>query len=254
MWYSCSAVAIWSSPLSTWTHWIPRDPSVLADQRRAYDEMRESCPVAHSEFMSWSLFRHADVVRVLEDPATYSSASRHVAIPSGMDPPDHARFRTALEPHFSDDAMAALEPRSRQIAIELLEPMLSAGEAELMEAFATPFPLRTLCTFLGWPEEQWECLGGWTHGNQQAAFSRDPAGPRLGRAVDHRVRCVGHPARRPWAGSSWCAARKPGSAVCWSPARRNSSSSSPWRARWLPPAAAPVQADGSSDSTTSRAR
>lgn len=169
--------------------WNPRDPSVLADQRRAYDEMREACPVAHSEFMGWSLFRHADVVRVLEDPETYSSASRHLAIPSGMDPPAHGRFRAALAPHFTEESMAALEPRSRQIAIELLVPMLDAGEAELMEAFATPFTLRTLCSFLGWPEDLWESLGGWTHGNQQAAFSRDPAAGRaLAKLLAEHVR------------------------------------------------------------------
>ena len=158
--------------------WDPRDPSVLADQRRAYDDMRETCPVAHSEFMGWSLFRHEDVVGVLEDPATYSSQSRHPAIPSGLDPPAHARYRSALAPHFSDEAMASVEPRGRRIASELIEPMLRDGSAELMEEFATPFTLRTLCAMLGWHEEQWEALGGWTHGNQQAAFSRDPAAGR----------------------------------------------------------------------------
>lgn len=169
--------------------WDPRDPSVLADQRAAYDDMRERCPVAHSEFMGWSLFRHADVVAVLEDPATYSSASRHLAIPAGIDPPAHGRFREALSPHFGDGRMAALEPRTRQIAVELLEPMLAAGEAELMETFATPFTLRSLCAMLGWPQEQWECLGGWTHGNQQAAFSRDPAAGRaLARLLSEHVR------------------------------------------------------------------
>ncbi len=158
--------------------WDPRDPAVLVDQRQAYDRMRETCPVAHSEFMGWSLFRHGDIVRVLEDPATYSSASRHPAIPSGIDPPAHAGFRTALAPHFTEAVMAALEPRSRRIAVELMEPILRDGGAEMMEAFATPFTLRTLCASLGWREEQWECLGGWTHGNQQAAFSRDPAAGR----------------------------------------------------------------------------
>jgi cytochrome P450 len=169
--------------------WDPRDPSVLVNQRRAYDEMRETCPVAHSEFMGWSLFRHEDVVTVLENPATYSSVSKHPAIPSGIDPPTHATFRAALAPHFTDEAMAALEPRSREIAIELLQPMLRDGGAELMEAFATPFTLRTLCHFLGWRQEQWECLGGWTHGNQQAAFSRDPAAGRaLARLLSEHVK------------------------------------------------------------------
>lgn len=155
--------------------WDPRGQSVLKDQRGAYDDMRERCPVAHSEFMGWSVFRHRDAVNVLADPKTYSSASRHPAIPNGMDPPVHGRYRDALAPQFSVAQMRALEPRCRAIAVDLLEPMLAGGEADFMDAFATPFPLKTLCAFLGWPEQQWECLGGWTHGNQQAAFTRDPA-------------------------------------------------------------------------------
>jgi cytochrome P450 len=155
--------------------WDPRGQSVLKDQRRAYDDMRERCPVAHSEFMGWSVFRHRDVVDVLADPKTYSSASRHPAIPNGMDPPMHGRYRDALTPLFSASQMGALEPRCRAIAADLLKPMLARGEADFMDSFATPFPLRTLCAFLGWPEGQWEGLGGWMHGNQQAAFTRDPA-------------------------------------------------------------------------------
>jgi len=180
--------------------WDPRDPSVLEDQRLAYDDMRERCPVAYSDFMGWSLFRHEDVVRVLEDPETYSSASRHTAIPNGMDPPTHGLHRDALAPLFSEDQMASIEVRCRQIARELLEPM-GGGEAELMEAFATPFTLRTLCAFLGWSEEHWECLGGWTHGNQQAAFTRDPgAGRALAKLLSEHVRAIleehrAHPVR-----------------------------------------------------------
>lgn len=153
--------------------WDPRDPAVLEDQRRAYDEMRERCPIAHSEFMGWSIFRHADVAEVMDDPATYTSATRRLAVPNGMDPPAHGRYRAALAPAFAEDRMAALEQACRRIAGELLEPMNASGDLEFMEAFATPYTLRALCAFLGWPEAQWESLGGWTHGNQQVAFSRD---------------------------------------------------------------------------------
>jgi cytochrome P450 len=158
--------------------WDPRSPAVLADQRAAYDEMRDRCPVARSELMGWSVFRHADIARVVDDPATFSSASRHIAIPNGMDPPEHARYRDAIAPSFSEERLAALEPRCRAIAAELIEPMLAQDSAELLGEFAEPFALRTLCALLGWPESLWECLGGWTHGNQQAAFSRDPAAGR----------------------------------------------------------------------------
>ena len=33
--------------------WNPKDPAVLADQRHAYDDLRERCPVAHSNAMHW---------------------------------------------------------------------------------------------------------------------------------------------------------------------------------------------------------
>lgn len=156
-------------------NWNPRDASILKDQRRAYDEMREKCPVAHSEFMGWSLFRHEDIATVLADPESYSNVSRFQAIPNGMDPPVHGRYRKVLDSFFDQQQMMKLEPQAREVATKLLVPIISGGEAEFISAFATPFALKTLCTLLGWPERQWECLGGWVHGNQQAAFSMDHA-------------------------------------------------------------------------------
>lgn len=155
--------------------WNPRDASIVADQRHAYDEMRERCPVAHSEFMGWSLFRHADILAVLSDPVTYSNVSRFLAIPNGMDPPVHRNYREALAVFFDRDQMDLLEPRARDVAVKLLGPALASGQLDVIDAFATPFVLKTLCAWLGWPEHQWQCLGGWIHGNQQAAFSRNHA-------------------------------------------------------------------------------
>ena len=67
--------------------WDPKSAAVLRDQRAACDEMRERCPVAYSDLLGWSLFRHEDVVRVLNDPETFSSVvSRNLSVPNGMDP------------------------------------------------------------------------------------------------------------------------------------------------------------------------
>lgn len=155
--------------------WNPLDATILKDQRSAYDEMRERCPVAHSEFMGWSLFRHDDITRVLADPETYSNVSQFLAIPNGMDPPDHSPYREALDPNFDQEQMAKVEPHARAIAAALIEPLLLGGEVEFIASFATPFALKTLCAMLGWSDEQWECLGGWVHGSQQAAFTKDSA-------------------------------------------------------------------------------
>lgn len=163
--------------------WDPRDDSVLLDQRRAYDEMRERCPVAHSDFLDWSLFRHRDIAGVLADPKTYSSASRHRAIPNGMDPPEHTLYRRILEPYFTTERMAAFESHCRRIAIDLIQPLLARGEVEIVSEFAEPFPLKTFCAFLGWPSDTWEDLRGWNHGNQQAAFSQDRT---AGKSLAHR--------------------------------------------------------------------
>jgi cytochrome P450 len=162
--------------------WDPRDVSVLRDQRAAYDEMRERCPVAHSEFLGWSLFRHQDIVSVLADPDTYSSVSNHRAVPNGMDPPEHTRFRSVFEPCFGPEQMAALEPSCRRIAVDLVRPLLPRDEVDFVTEFAQPFCLKTLCTFLGWPPEIWGDLRDWTHGNQDVAFSHNKeAGAALAR-------------------------------------------------------------------------
>ena len=154
--------------------WDPQKLPVLENQRCAYDEMREKCPVAHSEFMGWSLFRYKDITAVLDAPETYSNASRFIAIPNGMDPPVHELYRKALAPNFSEEQLNKLEPRVRKIAADLFIAMDVDGEIDFVITFIIPFAMRTLCAFLGWPEHQWECLSGWVHGNQEAAFSRDP--------------------------------------------------------------------------------
>jgi cytochrome P450 len=155
--------------------WDPKSDAVLRDQRTAYDEMRERCPVAYSAFMGWSLFRHEDIATVLADPETYSNITQFLAIPNGMDPPVHGRYREALAANFDQEHMARFEPRVREIAANLLAPMLSGGDAEFIGAFATPFVFKSLCALLGWPEQQWECLSGWMHGSQETALSKDRA-------------------------------------------------------------------------------
>jgi cytochrome P450 len=155
--------------------WDPRDPVHLPDQRRTFDEMRERCPVAYRDFLGWSLFRHADVVHVLDDPGTWSSASQAGGIPDRLDPPAHTRYRAALEPYFTPDALAAFEPACRQIARGQIQTLLTRRETDVVVRYIEPFIMKSLCRFLGWETGSWERVLGWTHGNQQAAFWRDRA-------------------------------------------------------------------------------
>src|SRR5512134_222526 len=89
----------------------PRSDALIRDPWAAYDAMRERCPVAFSDYLQWSLFRHEDVVRVLNDPAAFSNAaSRHLSVPNGIDPPEHTEYRRVIEPHFDPARMQAFEP------------------------------------------------------------------------------------------------------------------------------------------------
>ncbi|HRD92115.1 MAG TPA: cytochrome P450 [Accumulibacter sp.] len=154
--------------------WDPKSDAVQRDQRAAYDGMRERCPVAYSDFLGWSLFRHQDIVRVLNDPDTFSNAvSRHLSVPDGMDPPEHTEFRRMIMPYFRPERVDAFEPQCREIAANLLQSLLERDELEFIGDFAHWFAVRIQCASLGWPLEMCEPLRLWTQKNHQATFARD---------------------------------------------------------------------------------
>jgi hypothetical protein len=154
--------------------WDPRSEAVLRDQRAAYDEMRGRCPVAYSDYLGWSVFRHEDVVRVLNDSETFSNAaSTHLSVPNGMDPPEHTEYRRIIEPYFRPERMEAFEPVCRDIAAGLTQSLLGRGEVEFIADFAQPFAVRVQCAFLGWPQDMRERLRLWTRKNQEATLAQD---------------------------------------------------------------------------------
>ena len=153
--------------------WDPRAPEVREDQIAAYDAMRRRCPVAHSEYLHWSVFGHADVMRVLHDPGTFSNAvSSHVAVPNGMDPPRHTVFRHIVDRYFTREAVAAFEPTCSVIA-RVLVSGLPDGETDVMARLAEPFAQQVQCAFMGWPGSLHEPLRKWVRRNQHATLSGD---------------------------------------------------------------------------------
>jgi cytochrome P450 len=154
--------------------WDPRSPEIQQDQLAAYDRMRRRCPVAHSEYLHWSLFKHTDVMRVLHDPTTFSSVvSAHLSVPSGMDPPVHTEYRRVIEPYFEPHRMQAFEPTCRSLIRSLLSRLPNDRDIELMSELAHPFSLEVQSAFLDWPQELVAPLRQWTYRNQQATLSGD---------------------------------------------------------------------------------
>jgi cytochrome P450 len=162
--------------------WDPLAAEVLENQQLAHDEMRDRCPVAWSEFLGWSLFKHEDVIAATRNPARFSnriSTSPMLApgsvpsIPLQLDPPEHTPYKRFLISYFSTQRMAAFEPTTRSLAGSLLHAYL-AGGGDAVAAFTDPYPVQSLCAFLGWPAQDWLQLKAWSSEIERAALRRDP--------------------------------------------------------------------------------
>ncbi len=154
--------------------WDPFSPDASSNQIQRYDEVRRRFAIARSEALGWSVFRHEDVMRVLNDPGAFSSAvSAHLSVPNGMDPPEHSDYRRVIEPYFSPARMQTIEPRCRDIAAELIAKASASDEIEIMSQVAEDFALRAQCAFLRWPVELHEPLRAWVQKNHAATRSRN---------------------------------------------------------------------------------
>lgn len=163
-----------AAPVAGIPQWDPRSGEVQGDQIAAYDEMRRACPLAQSPYGYTSVFRHADVLRVVEDHETFSNAvSRFPSVPNGMDPPEHTPFRRLIEPYFDAAHMQAFAPQCRDISAGLVRSLAAEGTVEFISEFAQLFALQIQCAWLGWPSELHEPLRLWTLKNHAATMSRD---------------------------------------------------------------------------------
>lgn len=142
----------------------------------AYDAVREASSLARSEAHGWSVLRHADAQTVLTDPVTFSSrVSTHVAVPNGMDPPEHTAYRAVVDRCFTPERVRAFEPGLRALARQLLADATPAGVIEVMSTIAEPFAAHAQCAYLGWPPETADGLRAWAAGSALATASGDRA-------------------------------------------------------------------------------
>src|SRR3954451_6167490 len=126
----------------------------------------------------WLVLRHADVERVLRDPATFSSwlgatQVRDAADLAGvrgmmlnMDPPDHSRLRRLLTRSFTPRAVAALTASIEATAARLVDRMVDGaaeGRCEFAKDVAADLPLLPLADVLGVPAEDRRLMFDWSN-------------------------------------------------------------------------------------------
>lgn len=143
--------------------WAPLDdPAFWAgDPAPHFARLRREAPVVwNPRSRYWVLARHADVMTVSRDPATFCSAkgilTTEIGVPYSSpptmmhtDPPEHSRYRTLVQPGFAPRVMRALEERIRTRAAAFTDRLEAGVDVDFAAAVAIPFPVAVIRELLG---------------------------------------------------------------------------------------------------------
>ncbi|MFC7264577.1 cytochrome P450 [Streptomyces lutosisoli] len=196
------------------------DPRRYADgvPHAAYRTLRDHHPVAWQDEPDvlgwpagpgfWAVTRHADVVRVLKDSATYSSylGATQIRDPDpddlpfirrmmlNQDPPDHGRLRRLVSRAFTPRRVDHFESVARERARTLLgraveQARAGDGTCDLVAAVTDDYALLNLADLLGVPERDRGLLLHWTQrviGYQDPDEAGEPVLDGRGRPVNPR--------------------------------------------------------------------
>jgi len=158
-------------------------PDYAARAPEIWDELRGSCPVAHTDRYggAWLPVRHADVAAIAADTSVFSSQGVVVhdgrpeipapvgfAPPITSDPPFHRTAREFLLTAFAPKAIERRRARTRAVCRELLDGLLApstrrhrarsgdrAGGQTVVDAavgYAQHIPVQVIADLLGVPE------------------------------------------------------------------------------------------------------
>jgi cytochrome P450 len=148
------------------------DPGYAADPYPALAEVRERCPVVHSDDHGgyWLVSNYEWVRHVALHPEIFSTqyttvpplfAFGEVRIaPLQLEPEDHGRVKQLLTPPFGVARAAALEESTRAATVALLDDLVPRGGFDASQDFARLVPTGVIGQLLGIPEE-FDRLTGW---------------------------------------------------------------------------------------------
>ena len=147
------------------------DEAWVADPYPIMDDLRERCPIAHSERYGglWAPMTYEAVSAIANDTENFTSrtvvinngrpgedalpAPIGVAPPITSDPPFHEVARRILLPAFAPRPINALEDFTRQLCRQLLDEMGDADTVDASVQFAEHIPVALIAKMLGLPPE-----------------------------------------------------------------------------------------------------
>lgn len=172
-----------TEPVTDWaTDYDIFDPGYIKDPYSVAAELRESCPVAHTERWggSWLPTKYADVVALAHEYETFTSQQILVTAPPPQqaegayaavaappitsDPPDHHWHRRLILPTFSPQSVAKYEEGTRELCNSLIDKFIASGRADVATDYAQQIPVRVIATMLGVPLDMADEFTSWVRG------------------------------------------------------------------------------------------
>jgi len=159
-----------TGPVSDWaTDFSHMEPEWAADPYAIQDELRERCPVAHTDRFGggWLPTRYEDVAEIAYDTDRFSSRAivmsnfrppREIAPVGGVppissDPPFHHAARKLLLPAFTKTAVKKREEATRAYCHELIDALDGQDVVDAARDYAQYIPMRVIADMLGFPPE-----------------------------------------------------------------------------------------------------
>ncbi|CAN7232128.1 cytochrome P450 [Phenylobacterium sp. LjRoot219] len=137
---------------------------------------------------NWVVTHYDDIERVYTDNDTFSNkgtaefqaliGETFRSIPLAVDPPEHAKYRMYLMPHFSPARLKLMEPHIRDVVVEMIEEFAAKGEVDVAWDFGRVYPVRIFMGLMGFPppmfdqflDWEWDILHSNDLGKMQAAL------------------------------------------------------------------------------------
>jgi cytochrome P450 len=152
------------------------DPGYIANPFPVWDELRTTCPIAHTERWggSWLPTCYDDVAAIAHDVEHFSSSNVSVVAPPGddeglpyglppisSDPPVHTWARRLLLPWFSHRRVDEYEVLTRDLCRRLVDAIVERGHGDAAVDYAQQIPVRVIAGVLGVPTDMSDTFTGW---------------------------------------------------------------------------------------------
>jgi cytochrome P450 len=159
-----------TGPVTDWaTDFSHLEPEWAADPYRVQDELRQRCPIAHTDRFGggWLPTRYEDVAAVAYDTEHFSSRAIIVSNfrpppdiapvgevpPISSDPPFHHDARKLLLPAFTKSAIGRQEESTRAFCSALIDGFAGRDVVDAAAEYAQHIPMRVIADMLGFPQE-----------------------------------------------------------------------------------------------------